>query len=632
MSFTANFFDLLGVNINASESEIRKAYHKRAKEFHPDKNLNNNSKLMSELTNAYRVLSDKEKRSQYLAKRTDDCDGMRVNNGYLIQPKRFSDIFRMEVLANSIRSFEQEFGTLTLEHDLIFMTDKSQNFLKHSKLRERVRNRDHACCTVCNREFASMYEKRLHEHNDEHIEAQNEDASNIAAKAARLKEKLANTDRFRLFSQLYDRYEYKQFALLLVSIVRNREADDFLILDEFLNRNKEKSAERNSTSGKLSVVELWLLRLIEAVVCAFRSRWPQSSKLFTEALLTYSDSTSSLAPLFSIVHTPWIRDGLVAASLLSPSDDNRDHLLFGILNDQIDENRRPPIDLKYENNLMETPILTIMRRSDKVMWKCFANKPNEAIFYYIDLANQADSLRSVIALYSCAVLWTIHVLNCWTKTRAEFYAYRILLRKLCVILYVLGDRSAPASRIYAFRIICSALVSAARITKTSWQNGNALMSQDEVDILDMCINEILDLSSIMPLISVSASLSYDVVYTSLICQKAFNFCLSYLLEDNTDMLNSNLSLISRNYVHYFVFEGRLRGWFSKDDDNKESDDEKKEDNVIHTNENIVPIELRHLPKTISEFYIQESRLICISKTIQSYVSIKIPSFKTNCCI
>lgn len=342
-------------------------------------------------------------------------------------------------------------------------------------------------------------------------------------------------------------------------------------------------------------------------------------------MLTYSDPKTSLSHLFAIVHTQWIRDGLVSASLNSPSTND---LLFGVFNGI----NRPPTELKYDDNLMATPTLTILRKSDKVMWKRFGNnRPEEAIYYYIDLANASNSYTSMIALYSSALLWTIHVLKSGKKTRAEFFAYRMLLRKLCMIIYVLADRDAPASRIYAYRIICSAIVSAARLTKALGpKSDKTLMSQDETDVLDACINAFLGLSSIMPLVSIPASLSYDVVYTVVMSQKAFNFSLNYLLENDKDILANDLSLISRNSVNYFVFEGRLREWFSKPDDIKEDDEDEDEkdssgnvdeDKSSEMAENL-PIDSGNLPKSISEFYTQESRLICIMKTIYANVSIK----------
>lgn len=76
-----------------------------------------------------------------------------------------------------------------------------------------------------------------------------EAATNKAAKLVQLGEKLANSERFHLFSRLYDSYEYQQFAVLLVSIVRNREPDDSLILEEFLNGKKHHKKQTYQTSS-----------------------------------------------------------------------------------------------------------------------------------------------------------------------------------------------------------------------------------------------------------------------------------------------------------------------------------------------------------------------------------------------
>ena len=59
-----DYYDILGVNKNSSDDEIKKAYRKLAHKFHPDKQGGDAEKF-KEINAAYQVLSDKSKRSQY---------------------------------------------------------------------------------------------------------------------------------------------------------------------------------------------------------------------------------------------------------------------------------------------------------------------------------------------------------------------------------------------------------------------------------------------------------------------------------------------------------------------------------------------------------------------------------------
>lgn len=66
MKYT-DYYASLGVNKDASEQEIRKAYRKLAKDYHPDTHPNDPvaEKRFKEINEAYEVLSDKDKRSRY---------------------------------------------------------------------------------------------------------------------------------------------------------------------------------------------------------------------------------------------------------------------------------------------------------------------------------------------------------------------------------------------------------------------------------------------------------------------------------------------------------------------------------------------------------------------------------------
>jgi len=64
---STNLYEAIGVPKNASQDEIKKAYRKLARQYHPDRNPDDKSAeaKFKEVQTAYDVLSDAEKRKQY---------------------------------------------------------------------------------------------------------------------------------------------------------------------------------------------------------------------------------------------------------------------------------------------------------------------------------------------------------------------------------------------------------------------------------------------------------------------------------------------------------------------------------------------------------------------------------------
>ena len=63
---TKNYYDVLGVSVNATTAEIKTAYRKLARIYHPDVNKSPDAIVkFKEITNAYETLSDVEKRKNY---------------------------------------------------------------------------------------------------------------------------------------------------------------------------------------------------------------------------------------------------------------------------------------------------------------------------------------------------------------------------------------------------------------------------------------------------------------------------------------------------------------------------------------------------------------------------------------
>ncbi|MDD4898646.1 MAG: molecular chaperone DnaJ [Methanocellales archaeon] len=62
-----DYYEILGIDKNASQEEIKKAYRRLAKKYHPDINLDKKEKgeKFKEISEAYEILADPDKRSNY---------------------------------------------------------------------------------------------------------------------------------------------------------------------------------------------------------------------------------------------------------------------------------------------------------------------------------------------------------------------------------------------------------------------------------------------------------------------------------------------------------------------------------------------------------------------------------------
>jgi molecular chaperone DnaJ len=110
MSAKRDYYEVLGVGRDASDTEIKKAYRKLAVQYHPDKNPDDESapEKFREATEAYEVLKDKQKRAQYDQFGHAATDGGAGGFGPF-GAGGFGGGFEMD-LNDALRSFMRDFG------------------------------------------------------------------------------------------------------------------------------------------------------------------------------------------------------------------------------------------------------------------------------------------------------------------------------------------------------------------------------------------------------------------------------------------------------------------------------------------------------------------------------------------
>jgi molecular chaperone DnaJ len=65
MDFNKNYYKILGVDKNATETEIKKAYRQLAKKHHPDTNHTQDDTIFKEINEAFGIVGNEEERQKY---------------------------------------------------------------------------------------------------------------------------------------------------------------------------------------------------------------------------------------------------------------------------------------------------------------------------------------------------------------------------------------------------------------------------------------------------------------------------------------------------------------------------------------------------------------------------------------
>lgn len=95
MKFLKDYYEILGVEKDSTEDDIKRAYRKLAKKYHPDLNPNNSEAEhnFKEINSAYEVLSDADKRERYDRFGPEGVNGQGGGQGFGGFGDIFEDIF-----------------------------------------------------------------------------------------------------------------------------------------------------------------------------------------------------------------------------------------------------------------------------------------------------------------------------------------------------------------------------------------------------------------------------------------------------------------------------------------------------------------------------------------------------------
>lgn len=152
-----NYYDILGVDKNATMDDIKKSYRKLAKKYHPDKNPEHadHEDRFKEISEAYSVLSDETKRSNYdNYGNPDGPQGFGGFSGGFDMGDIFSNFFGggfQSTQRNIKRGSDIQVKLKINIRDVNTGIDKKIKYTRHVKCNScNGWGGDHSTCTNCN--------------------------------------------------------------------------------------------------------------------------------------------------------------------------------------------------------------------------------------------------------------------------------------------------------------------------------------------------------------------------------------------------------------------------------------------------------------------------------------------------
>ncbi len=133
-----DYYEVLGVGRNATPEEIKAAYRRLAKEYHPDRNPNNRAEAeekFKELSEAYEVLADPEKRRLYDMYGHEGVAGQFGPGGFDFRRHFTHEEDLEDIFGDIFRGFSGGTGSL---FDLLFGSESPRTAVRRARGRDIV--------------------------------------------------------------------------------------------------------------------------------------------------------------------------------------------------------------------------------------------------------------------------------------------------------------------------------------------------------------------------------------------------------------------------------------------------------------------------------------------------------------
>ena len=194
------YYEILGVNQDVSLEEIKKAYHRSALKYHPDKNKDNDtSEQFKQVVEAYEVLSDPYKKQRY-----DNSLKHKLNFEFKLSPEilKFSRYFfsdeNIEKFTNITSVINKEISNLNLPPYFDQMFNNLTQGFRNNTMKDLVTEYNEF------KKFYQINEEKFYRSKNQEREHKQEETDNVE-KESEIKEKKNIT--FNLTIDLDDIYK-----------------------------------------------------------------------------------------------------------------------------------------------------------------------------------------------------------------------------------------------------------------------------------------------------------------------------------------------------------------------------------------------------------------------------------------